>query len=167
MTGAKLAALVCNHMRAGFRLRRRLLKNNVEYSERSRDPPPCMDGDDVGLAPTGFNAMGRTELQRLCRQKRFKANGTTESMIAALEASLCSDMAATGGGSAAEDGGDGMVLNLTLLNLKELQHLCKQKKLKANVTSVEMRAALEASRCSAMAGSAAEDDDEDVEDDED
>jgi hypothetical protein len=45
--------------------------------------------------------------------------------------------------------------------------LCKQKKLKANVTSVEMSAALEASRCSAKAGSAAEDDDEDVEDDED
>ena len=87
--------------------------------------------------------------------------------IAALEASLFSDTAATGGGSAAEDGGDGMVLNLTLLNHKQLQHLFKQKKLKANATSVEMRAALEASRCSAMAGSAAEDDDEDVGDDED
>ena len=121
----------------------------------------------MGLAPTGFNAMGRTELQLLCRRKRFKANGTTESMIAALEASLFSDTAATGGGSAAEDGGDDMVLDLTLLNHKELQHLCKQKKLKANVTSVEMRTALEASRCSAMAGSAAEDDDEDVGDDED
>ena len=35
-----------------------------------------------------------------------------------------------------EDGGDGMALNLTLLNHKELQILCKEKKLKANVTSV-------------------------------
>ena len=88
-------------------------------------------------------------------------------MIAALEASICSDMTATGSGSAAEDGGDGMVLDLTLLNHNQLQRLCVQKKLKANVTYVKMRAALEASRCSAMAGSAAEDDDEDVEDDED
>ena len=72
MTGAKLAALVCKHMRAVFRLRRRLLKNNVEYSKRSRDPTPSendglapgtdgIDGGDASLAPTGFRAMERNE----------------------------------------------------------------------------------------------------------
>ena len=41
--------------------------------------------------------MERKDLQRLYKQKVFKANGTTESMIAVLEASMCSDMAqATG-----------------------------------------------------------------------
>ncbi len=40
MTGAKLAALVCKHMRTLFRTHRRLLKNDVEYSERRRDPLP-------------------------------------------------------------------------------------------------------------------------------
>ena len=49
MTGAKLAALVCKYMRAvKFRTRRRVLKNNVEYSERSRDPPPNADGTGGG-----------------------------------------------------------------------------------------------------------------------
>ena len=102
---------------------------------------------------------------------------------------MCIDMTATGDGGAAEDGGDGMILDFKSLNHKELQHLCKQKKLKSNDTSVSMAAALEAFRCSAVAvadggsaaleafrcsavavldgGSAAEDDDEDVEDDED
>ena len=55
--------------------------------------------------------MERKDLQRLCAQKRIKANGTPKSMVAALEASICSDMAATGGGSAAEDGGGGMALD--------------------------------------------------------
>ena len=137
MTGAKLAALVCKHMRAVFRLRRRLLKNNVKYSKRSRDPPPSdndglasgtdgMDGGDASLAPTGFKAMERKELQRLCKQKGFKANGTNKSMVVALEASLCSDMPTTGGRSAAEVGGDDMVLDFKSMNHKDLQRLCKQ-----------------------------------------
>ena len=46
MTGAKLAALVFKHMRAVLRLRRRLLKNNVEYSTRS-DGGGCA-ADDGG-----------------------------------------------------------------------------------------------------------------------
>ena len=58
-----------------------------------------------------------------------------------------------------------------VLTRGELQDLCKQKKIRANDTSVNMATALEALRCSAVAaandGSAAEDDDEDVEDDED
>ena len=48
----------------------------MEYSKRSRDPPPSendglasgtddMDGGDVSLAPTGFKAMERKDLQRL------------------------------------------------------------------------------------------------------
>ena len=49
--------------------------------------------------------------------------------------------------------------------------MCKQKKIRANDTSVNMATALEALRCSAVAaaadGSAADDDEEDVEDDED
>ena len=57
-------------------------------------------------------------------------------MVAALEASMCSDMTATGGGCAADDGGDGMVLDFKSLTRGELQHLCKQKKLRANDTSV-------------------------------
>ena len=51
MTGAKqLAALVCKHMRALFRMRRGLLKNNVEYtdSERSRDPSPPVNAAGTG-----------------------------------------------------------------------------------------------------------------------
>ena len=129
---------------------------------QATDPPPSendglasgtdgMDGGEASLSPTGFKAMERKDLQRLCKKKGFKANGTTESMIVALGASMCSDMAATGGGSAAEDSGDGMVLDFTSLNHKELQRLCKQKKLKANSTSVNMAAALEALRCSAVA----------------
>ncbi len=70
MTGAKLAALVCKHMRAVCSLRRRLLTNNMEYSKRSRDPPPSvndglasgtddMGGGDASPAPTGFRAMKR------------------------------------------------------------------------------------------------------------
>ena len=58
-----------------------------------------MDGGDASLAPTGFKAMERKDLQRLCAQKRIKANGTTKSMVAALEASMCSDMAAVTGWS--------------------------------------------------------------------
>ena len=50
MLGAKLAALVCKHMRTLFRVHRRLLKNDVGYSERSRDPLPSEDADDVGYA---------------------------------------------------------------------------------------------------------------------
>ena len=49
MTGAKLAALVCKHMRAVFRVRRRALKDNVEYSERKLDPPPMQMGLVVGV----------------------------------------------------------------------------------------------------------------------
>ena len=108
MTGAKLAALVCKHMRAVCRLRRRLLKNNEEYSKRSRDPPPSVDdglasgldgmnGGDASSAPTGYRisskAMKRNELQRLCVLKGFKANGKNKDMVSALEASMCSDMA--------------------------------------------------------------------------
>ena len=109
-------------------------------------------------------------------------------MVAALEASICSDVAAAGGGSAAEDGVDGMVLHFKSLSRKELQGLCKQNKLKANDTLENMAAAMEAFRCSAVPvagvvsaaleafrcsavavaddGSAAEDDNEEVEDDE-
>ena len=50
--------------------------------------------------------MKRNELQRLCVLKGFKANGKNKDMVSALEASMCSDMAATGGGSAAENGVD-------------------------------------------------------------
>ena len=70
--------------------------------------------------------------------KELKANGTNKSTVAALEASMCSDMAATGGGSAAENGVDGMVLDFKSLSHKELQRLCKQNKLKANDKSVNM-----------------------------
>ena len=44
MMGAKLAALVCKHMRTVFRVHRRALKSNVEYCARTRDPPPNADG---------------------------------------------------------------------------------------------------------------------------
>ena len=138
MIGAKLAALVCKHMRAVCRLRRRLLKNNVEYSTRSRDPPPSENddltpgtdgGDDASLSPTGPKAMKRNELHQLCK------------------------------------------LNFKSLTHRELQDLCKQKKIRANDTSVNMATALEALRRSAVAAaddvSAADDDGEDVEDDED
>ena len=111
------------------------------------------------------------ELQWLCKQKGFKANGSTKSMVAALQASMCSDMTATGGGCAADDGGDGMILDFKSLTREELKDLRKQKKPRENDTSVNMATALEAFRCSAVAaaadGSAVEDDDEDVEDDED
>ena len=50
MMGAKLAALVCKHMRTLFRTHRRLLKNDVGYSERRRDPLPSEDADGVGYA---------------------------------------------------------------------------------------------------------------------
>ena len=130
-----------------------------------------IDGGDASLAPTGFRAMERNELQWLCKQKGFKANGSNKSMVAALQASMSSDMTATGGGCAADDGGDGMILDFKSLTHEELKHLCKQKKPRANDTSVNMATALEAFRCSAVAaaadGSAVEDDDEDVEDDED
>ena len=55
-----------------------------------------IDGGDASLAPTGFRAMGRNELQWLCKQKGFKANVSNKSMSAALQASMCSDMTATG-----------------------------------------------------------------------
>ena len=141
------------------------------------------------LLPTGFKAMKRNELQRLCVLKGFKAKGKNKDMVSALEASMCSDMAATGGGSAAENGVDGIALDFKSLTRKELQQLCKQNKLRANDKAVNMAVALEARfRCSAVAvaggmnaaldafrfsawvmsdgGSAAEDDDEEVEDDE-
>ena len=133
--------------------------------------------------------MKRNELQRLCVLKGFKANGKNKDMVSALEASMCSDMAATGGGSAAENGVDGIALDFKSLTRKELQQLCKQNKLRANDKAVNMAVALEAFRCSAVAvaggmnaaleafrfsagvmsdagGSAAEDLDEEVEDDE-
>ena len=113
-----------------------------------------------------FKLMKRKDLQRLCVQKHFKANGTNNSMRVALEASICSDMAMTGGGSAAVDGGDGMVLDFKSMNHKDLQRLCVQKKLKANGTTVSMAAALEAFRCSVVAVTAgrgvAKEDDKDV-----
>ncbi len=46
MTGAKLAALVCKHMRAVFRTHRRALKNDWGYSVRNRDPLPSVDMAD-------------------------------------------------------------------------------------------------------------------------
>ena len=158
-----------------------MLKNNVEYSTRSRDPPPSENdgltpgtdgGGDASLSPTGFKAMKRNELQQLCKLKGLKANGNNKSMVTALEASMCSDMTATGGGCAADDGGDGTALNFKSLTHRELQGLCKQKKIRANDTSVNMATALEALRRSAVAAAddvsaADDDDDEDVEDDED
>ena len=70
----------------------------------------------------------------------------------------------------AEDGVNGMVLDFKSLSRKELQGLCKQNKLKANDTLENMAAAMEAFRCSTVPvaddGSAAEDDNEEVEDDE-
>ena len=69
------------------------------------------------------------------------------------------------------DGVDGMILDFKSLTREELKDLRKQKKPRANDTSVNMATALEAFRCSAVAapadGSAVEDADEDVEDDED
>ena len=38
MPGAKLNEIVCKHMRKLFTLHRRLLKGNVDYQERTRDP---------------------------------------------------------------------------------------------------------------------------------
>ena len=58
MTGAKLAALVCKHMRTLFRTRRRLLENNVEYSVRSRNPPPNKNGGLVVGSPGTGGADG-------------------------------------------------------------------------------------------------------------
>jgi hypothetical protein len=49
-TSNQLAALVCKQMRAVFRAHRRALKNNVEYCERKRDPPPNADGSGGGSA---------------------------------------------------------------------------------------------------------------------
>ncbi len=115
--------------------------------------------------------MGRNELQWLCKQKGFKANISNKSMVAALQASMCSDTTATGGGCAADDGADGVILDFKSLTREELEYLRKQKKPRANDTSVNMATALEAFRCSAVPtatdGSAVEDDDEDVEDGED
>ena len=52
MTGAKLAALVCKHMRAVFRAHMRALKNNVEYcatsETRSASPPSRQCGWESG-----------------------------------------------------------------------------------------------------------------------
>ena len=125
MTGAKLAALVCKHMRAVCRLRRRLLKNKWS-----------MDGGDASSAPTGLKAMKRNELQHLCVLKGLKANGKSKDMAAALEAS---------------NAADGMVLDFKSLSRKGLQRLCKLNKLKANDKPLDMVAALETSRCSAVA----------------
>ena len=58
MTGAKLAAIVCKHMRTLFRTRRRLLENNVEYSVRSRNPPPNKNGGLVVGSPGTGGADG-------------------------------------------------------------------------------------------------------------
>ena len=38
MAGAKLTEIVCKHMRKLFTVHRRLLKGNLEYKERTRDP---------------------------------------------------------------------------------------------------------------------------------
>ena len=57
MTGAKLAALVCKHMRAVFRAHRRALKNNWDYSVRSRDPLPSVDAADNGNALEAESAL--------------------------------------------------------------------------------------------------------------
>ena len=38
MAGAKLTEIVCKHMRKLFTVHRRLLKGNLEYQERTRDP---------------------------------------------------------------------------------------------------------------------------------
>ena len=67
-----------------------------------------MDGGNASLPPSGgmvldFKLMKRKDLQRMCVQKNFTANGTTVSMVAALEVSVCSGVAVTIGGSAAED----------------------------------------------------------------
>ena len=43
------------------------------------------------------------DLQRLCVHNKLKANGTSVSMAAALEAFRCSAVAVVDGGSAAED----------------------------------------------------------------
>ena len=42
-------------------------------------------------------------------------------MVAALQASMCTDMTATGGGGAADDGGDGMILDFKSLTREELK----------------------------------------------
>ena len=39
MAGAKLTEIVCKHMRKLFTVHRRLLKGNLEYQGRTRDPP--------------------------------------------------------------------------------------------------------------------------------
>ena len=64
----------------------------------------CMGVTRVWLLQA-FRAMERKDLQHLCVQKRIKAIQwhNQEYAVAALEASLCSDVAAGGGGSAAEE----------------------------------------------------------------
>ena len=45
MAGAKLTEVVCKHMSKLFTMHRRLLKGNLEYRERTRDPPSVnLDG---------------------------------------------------------------------------------------------------------------------------
>jgi len=46
MMGAKLAALVCKHVRPLFRTHRRLLKNDVGYRERRRDPLLSLEAEN-------------------------------------------------------------------------------------------------------------------------
>ena len=50
-----------------------------------------------------FKSMNYRDLQRLCVHNKLKANGTSVSMAAALEAFRCSAVAVAGGGSATED----------------------------------------------------------------
>ena len=126
-----------------------------------RDPPPNengalvlgspgtggMDGGNTSLAPTDgmvldLKAMKSKDLQRLCVEKNFRANGTTVSMVAALEASMCSDVAVTGGGSAAEDDDSGMVLDFKAMKRKDLQRLCVEKNFRANVEQDNKRVSM-------------------------
>ena len=55
-----------------------------------------------------FKSMNHKDLQRLCVQKKLKANGAIVSMAAALEAFKCSSVVAVtaGGGAAEEDDED-------------------------------------------------------------
>ena len=78
----------------------------MEYSKRSRDPPPNengglalgtggMGGGNASLPPSSgmgldFKLMMRKDLQGFCVEENFRANGTTLSMVAALEVSMCS-----------------------------------------------------------------------------
>ena len=85
------ATTMCQERRrqSVLRLRRRLLKNNVEYSKRSRDPPPSendglapgtdgIDGGDASLSPTGFKAMKRKSYSSCVNSKNLKQTGNNK-----------------------------------------------------------------------------------------